>query len=455
MVQIFLSLAGLVVAWVLLASGCLLLVFRSSLFRLWREPVLKVPVLIIESDDWGAGSLDQAAALERLRCQLMGYRDSENNPPVITLALVLAGPDHEAMAAQPGVDTPSPSPFELPHELRSCTVPPKGEGSAPGSFAANSAGACAREYHRKTLAEPAYKPLLEQLRGGSAEGVFALQLHGMEHYWPAALMAAATHNAELVAWLERSDAPTEELPPSLQSRWIDARTLPSMPIDPARQRQAVVEEVALYRELFGAVPAVVVPPTFVWNQALEQAWGAEGVRVVVTPGRRLVARDGAGGLVADRQWLLADEAGAGGVHYQVRDAYFEPAWGQDAERGLKALAERSHLGRATLLETHRFNFMQQAESSHRELDRLLREALVRFPNLRFISTQDLAEAMRVRAPELLETRLRQRLQIWCRRLDTLPGFRCLSLISGFALVTACFKREPAPETLALEIGGGR
>ena len=35
-------------------------VYRRDLDRLWRDPVFKRPVLVLESDDWGAGPLVQS-----------------------------------------------------------------------------------------------------------------------------------------------------------------------------------------------------------------------------------------------------------------------------------------------------------------------------------------------------------------------------------------------------------
>jgi len=49
--------------------------YASDLHRRWREPVLRYPVLVIESDDWGAGPLEQAQALDALHQVLQGHRD--------------------------------------------------------------------------------------------------------------------------------------------------------------------------------------------------------------------------------------------------------------------------------------------------------------------------------------------------------------------------------------------
>jgi hypothetical protein len=78
--------------WVAVAGYCLLL-----LARLWREPVLRRPVVILESDDWGPGPEQHAESLRRLADLLVRFRDSRGRHPTMTLAVVLAVPDTEHM----------------------------------------------------------------------------------------------------------------------------------------------------------------------------------------------------------------------------------------------------------------------------------------------------------------------------------------------------------------------
>ena len=120
----------------------------------------------------------------------------------------------------------------------------------------------------------------------------------------------------------------------------------------------------------------------------------------------------------------------------VRDNYFEPALGHRAENGLAALARQTALGRPTLLETHRFNFLcapTQSEAALGELNRLLAEACAHYPALRFLSTQEIAEAMVRDDRELIETELRPRLRAWVARIRTLPRFWKLARLSGLAV----------------------
>ncbi|MHB1354274.1 MAG: hypothetical protein ACYCWA_13340, partial [Thiobacillus sp.] len=62
--------AALALLW-----GSVLLAFARPLVARWREPVLRQPALVIESDDWGAGPLEQAAALRGLAALLRRVHD--------------------------------------------------------------------------------------------------------------------------------------------------------------------------------------------------------------------------------------------------------------------------------------------------------------------------------------------------------------------------------------------
>lgn len=377
-------------AWSGLVGG-VLLYYRRDLLAVWREPVLRIPVMILESDDWGAGPVDtQAEALDRLAEALSRHRDQSGCHPVMTLALVLAVPDGPAI---------------------------RRDG----------------HYRRRELSDPLFSPVRQAIERGRQAGVFALQLHGMEHYWPAGLMASA--DPMVRAWLTgESPGTTERLPSHLQSRWVDASVLPSRSLDPSAVEAAVREETTLFQQLFGDPPRVAVPPTFVWTEEVERAWARAGVAFVVTPGLRSACRNVAGLPDCDSRPLYNNQPGSG-VVYLVRDDYFEPERGHRAERGLAALAGKWAQRRACLLETHRSNFVGGDASAARnlaEIDRLYALALGQYPDLRFISTEELGRALRDGNPAWIEKRLAPRLAAWLARARALHGFWRAARLTGLA-----------------------
>jgi hypothetical protein len=375
-------------AWLCIV-GSLLLYCRRDLSAAWREPVLQCPVMIVESDDWGAGPVEaQASALDRLVEVLSLYRDQDGRHPVMTLALVLAVADGPAI---------------------------RRDG----------------QYHRRVLDDPLFDPVRQAIERGRAAGVFALQLHGLEHYWPAALLSAAEMDERVHTWLT-SPSRTEELPSSLQSRWVDASSLPSRPLSEVEIQQATAEEVAVYERVVGHLPRVVVPPTFVWDERVERAWAARGVEFVVTPGLRNACWDAEGRPSCTAGSIRNGERGKC-VTYIVRNDYFEPEKGHTSGEGLTALQRRFEQGRPCLLETHRSNFIgREAEGSNAELHRLIAQALRMYPDLRFMSTLELARAMRDCSPKLLEARVSRRFAAWVNRLTELPRFWKLGRTIGIA-----------------------
>src|SRR4029453_10950790 len=131
------------ILWLAVSSALLALAYRQAVLAAWREPVLRAPVLILESDDWGYGPVLQGERLDRIAELLGGFRDALGRNPVTTLGVVMAGPDTERMRADDW-----------------------------------------RNYHRVLLDDPRLAPVREAMLRGAAQGVLALQLHGMEHFWP-------------------------------------------------------------------------------------------------------------------------------------------------------------------------------------------------------------------------------------------------------------------------------
>jgi hypothetical protein len=385
------------VGWLVASNVFLVLIYRRAFFAAWREPVLRAPVLILESDDWGYGPLLQAERLGRLADVLARFRDSAGRHPVVTLGIVLAGPDGDRMRDE------------------DCKI-----------------------YQRLTLADSRLASVREALLRGTADGVFALQLHGMEHFWPASVMRSAARDVRVREWLTASSfASTEELPSPLQSRWVDASVLPSTPLPESEARAAAAEETRAFADVLGVAAEVVVPATFVWTDAVESAWIGAGVRVVVTPGLRNESRDAKGGVVAGTRTYFNAEIGPEGATYVVRDVYFEPAIGQTHAQAITALSAKTRTARPALIEMHRANFIGGADAAQRaleELEKLLRTALVAFPSLRFMSTAELVQGSRGGRSALVDTRLCSRLHFVIRRLGEVSRLRKLSWATGAAVI---------------------
>ena len=389
------TVVGAVLIWLLATSAVLAVAYRRAFAAAWQEPVLRAPVLILESDDWGYGPPAQAEWLDRIADVLASFRDAAGRHPIATLGVVLAGPDPTRTREDGG-----------------------------------------RFYRRVALDDPRLESVRDAMLRGAARGVFGLQLHGLEHFWPPSLMRSAEKDPRIRNWLTGdSFGVTEDLPSALQSRWIDASALPSAALPEPEATAAATEEARIFAAVFDAAPEVVVPSTFIWTDAVERAWVRAGVRVIVTPGVRNESRDADGRVVPGDLTCFNGQRTPEGATYVVRDVYFEPSLGHDHRRALAAVRARVCLAQPALLEMHRLNFIRDGRTTQNALDelsRLLRAALATFPALRFMSTAELARQYRERSP-LMENRTSTRLHFLIRRLAELSRLRKLAWLTGAAL----------------------
>lgn len=373
-----------------------------TLRALWVEPMLARPVVIVESDDWGPGPQSDAGMLCRIAQLLGSISDANGHPAVMTLGVVIGVPDGAAILSDE----------------------------------------CVR-YHRHALGDARYADIVKAMQAGCAAGVFSLQRHGMEHYWPNSLLARAREDEALQRWLADPAARSESLPSELQSRWVDASSLPSRTLSELDITRAVQEESEAFRRIFGAEPVVAVPNTFVWSETVERAWAAAEVRVVVTCGRQYEGRSANGRLLSPAREILNAQHGAGGVIYMVRDVYFEPIRGHKAEQVWQAIDERSALGRPVLIETHRANFIgsaEQSESALQELQRTLQGALESHPDVRFMDTAQLAQDLVTTDSHLLLHSASARVLVYVRRLRATPALSRSLRLSGLSLVLRLTER---------------
>ena len=148
----------------------------------------------------------------------------------------------------------------------------------------------------------------------------------------------------------------------------------------------------------------------------------------------------------DGRVILNGEHGQENVMYLVRNNYFEPKLGHLAEKGLAALSLQTQCGRPTLLETHRFNFLgnpAQSKAALAELNRLLTEARARYSELRFLSTQDIADAIVDQDTSLIATTSRARIHAWLARISQISRFWKLARLTGLAVPLWLLKKWAA------------
>ncbi len=376
---------SLLLAWLVCGAAWFLLKYRKTLTHAWAEPMLRIPVLLIESDDWGPPGKEQVAALEKLAGVLRSVRDKQGRPAQMTLAMVLAAP-------RPGV--------------------------APDNWDDDAV----------TLADSDYRPLVEALR--YLKDCFSPQLHGWMHCWPSAVSRAARNDAAIAdaagrVWREGYAV----LPSHLQTRWADCHKLPCQILQGEKIRQAAAREARLFRQYLPLAAPVAVPPTFVWNADVEHGWAAEGVQILITPGLRQATRDARGKPVAETERLANAQILSSGLKVLVRDIYFEPSLGHCPDEIVHKIQRQWREARPALLETHRFNFEGRGQGHSLEcLGYLLQEVREHEPDVEFLRPVEIMACLENAA---LCYRGRTRMKIWVRRVWGQWSLRKGLLLSGF------------------------
>ena len=380
----------LAVVWFAAVIVIFLLVYGSEFKRLWLEPMLRYPVVIFESDDWGVGSDAQAVVLTELLAIFLQYHDQRQHHPVLTLGLVLAEPDIEKIKQKKG------------------------------------------KYYRRDLSDNKYNELVKSIKKGYEKGIFSLHLHGMEHFWPDSLMKSTGMN-DVDDWLFNSKVlNTEKLPSYLQSRWCDTSTLPSTPLNKLEIEEAVAAEKTCFINVFAQEPKVVVPPTFVWTDYVISTYVSHNIRIFVTPGRQYTGRDVDGKLVSNNRTFYNGDIDKGNnALYLVRDVYFEPDLGHKADNVLNDIINRSSFGRPALLEMHRFNFIKNRDISLDEVKSLLDLISNKLPATIFLSAEELADIYYSKNEDFLLLSVSGRFRVWLRRVRLFLSSKRLAKYTGF------------------------
>ncbi len=353
----------------------------------WRT---RRQILVLESDDWGSIRMPSLAAFERLRAQglsldrgdalrynsndtlagsddfdalfsvLERHRDRHHRPAVVTALSLVANPDFDRIRDS-GFESYYYEPFT--HTL---------ERYYPGA------------------------QVFRYWQEGIRQGLFIPQFHGREHLNIAAWMKALrekdpqTHAAfREGCWGFSNHHP-------YRVRYQAAFDV----TDPAEidtHHQIIREGLDLFEQLHGYRASFFVPPNGPFNNALEPTAAAYGIRFMSSS----KVQHEALGLGKTRRCLhFLGQRNAHGQRYITRNCFFEPSqagrnWVESCLQEI-AIAFRWH--KPAVVSTHRVNFIGALQESNRahglnQLDQLLREVTRRWPEVEFMSSDQLGRLM--------------------------------------------------------------
>jgi len=343
---------------------------------------VKEKLVLIESDDWGAirtpsieavrafqkkgldigksiyqvDALESQDDLELLFEMLNQHKDSQGSSAKITANAIMANPDFAKIKA---------SDFT--------------------------------EFHYEKFTEtfqkyPNHANNFNLWNQGKVHGVFQPQFHGREHLnykrWlhvlqqknEAALFCfdwGATYSGkDDYSFMEAYDWDT--------------------PNDIPEQKKVIVDGLRIFKETFGEVSKSFIAPCYNWDPLIEPVLKENGVEWIQGISSQLMPTG-----TFDQYTRLKHtfgESNALGLRYNIRNCVFEPSMNPNRDWVNSCLAQVSsafHWNKPAVIGSHRINFIGYIDQKNRDkglkdLNLLLKSILKKWPEVRFISTDELS-----------------------------------------------------------------
>ncbi|MEL6972182.1 MAG: hypothetical protein AAFZ63_27850 [Bacteroidota bacterium] len=351
----------------------------------------KVPLLVIESDDWGSTRMPSKEAHDYLLER--NIRVDKNRFTIL-----------DTLASEEDLDLL----FEVLNEVA-------GSNGRPAVFTpfVNVTNADFeaiirsefREYHYErfdhTLMKYHGKSVFQKWKQGLENGIFIPQYHGREHFNVPYLMTQLQAGDEVLRTAFRQSvihAPLAGLP-----RGLGGSLAPTYFYHSAAELEqnlhSVRDGIEIFKDALGYQPLVFGPPNGIFDLALEKALDDSGIRGIVV-NRTRWEPDGAGGLKG-RNFLW--KFGAHNAHQQVyyrRNVKFEPVQPQYSAAAVKTnIASAFRWCKPAILSSHRINYVGTLEVAHRdkalqELRSILKWVVKTYPEVQFIGSGELVTQIR-------------------------------------------------------------
>lgn len=343
-------------------------------------------LLIIESDDWGAirtpskealqafakkgfeldksiykvDALASKTDLEALFDLLTNIKNADGQNPVITANSIMANPDFVKIKAS-GFESYFWEPFYKTFE----------------------------KY-------PEHQNNLKIWKKGMSEGVLHPQFHGREHL-------------NIGRWMRALQKPDEKVRFSFDwgatySGVADYAFMEAFdwtfPEEVQSHKTIIKEGIRIFKDTFGFDSKSFIAPCYNWDSSLEPYLAKQGIKWIQGIGSQL-APTGTFDIYQSIPHHFAQK-NAYGTMYNIRNVFFEPVndptkdW---TDAALGRIQAAFLMKRPAVISTHRVNYIGFIEPRNREnglkqLDKLLRTVVKKWPEVKFITTDQLSDYVR-------------------------------------------------------------
>lgn len=350
----------------------------------------KQKYLVIESDDWGAirmpskevynhliehhiavdklhidklDALESEEDLEALFKTLRKFKDIEGNTAVLTAYHVLANPDFEKIEKSDR-----------------------------------------KEYHYETILETYArhehtKNVPNLIRQGMQEGIYIPQFHGREHIHVRRYMEAINSDSEK----EQIAFESRAIISSKSNKCLKAYKsdyFKGFAYDDSNEFKDLEnihrDGLRIFKDIFEMSSITFVAQGTVWGDHLLPMLKEEGVQLVF--GQQSIPIENGKMKQVHKKWGSKNKLGQ--IHWR-RNCMFEPARNQNFDWVGKCLTEIEiafRWGKPAVISSHRENFIGSIFEDNRvqsldKLEQLLETVLIRWPDVKFISSAQLADVL--------------------------------------------------------------
>ncbi len=347
---------------------------------------IKDKLIIIESDDWGAIRTPSKEALSAFRKK--GFSLTEN---IYNVDALESKTDLEGL-------------FNV---LKSV----KGSDDKPAKLTANAVMANPdfdkirasdyQQYFYEKLAitfnrYPEHQKNLELWQEGMQEGLFQPQYHGREHLnykrWLHALQSGDEGVRYTFKWGATYSGKTDY-------NFMEAFDWDT-PKDIPEQKEVIKEGIQLFREYFGTDSRSFIAPCYNWDPDLEKTLAENHIQIIQGIRNQYVPTGSFGNYTPLRHHF--GDVNKHGSIYNTRNCFFEPSMNPNKDWVDSCLAQISNaflFNKPAVICSHRVNYIGFIDPANRDrglknLRSLLQRIIQKWPEARFISTDQLVEIMK-------------------------------------------------------------
>lgn len=346
--------------------------------------------VVIESDDWGTIRMESKTALSRLKekgypvdiCPygrndalesnedlyqlfdlLTSIRGEDGKPVKLTVNNIVANPDFESIEKS-GFQNYYWEPFTT----------------------------TLKRY-------PQHEQVFSIYKQGIAQGLIQPQFHGREHLNVGRWMKALQLNDKDVREgfkLSVFSFRTKDCP-VYTNEYMDAFDIDS--IEQLKfHEQSICEGLNLFEQIWGFRSKSFIAPCYIWSKELEPLLYDGGIEYIQGMVNQFVPQKKSGTFY-HLKYHYQGQQNEIGQRYLIRNAFFEPAinpsfpWEQDC---LDRVETAFRWNKPAIICSHRINYMGYLNPDNRKenlirLENLLRNIIKRWPDVRFISTDELGK----------------------------------------------------------------